>query len=216
MTTITKTILNANKQFSDTQVARINGAFSEAVRTTRTLLKGLPNVDVVFYDNPEYVVSETGIGGNTDNANTIFIPLDAGYDFSERELLFVIRHELHHTARMNELGQTDSLFKKVISEGLADQFEKEFEAGYQPITYRKDIPHKKIIEGIKELKDIIKTKDYNYYEWFFGYNERYPNWFGYTLGNYIIEAYCRKNYITPSELVITPAEEFESFIDTLI
>lgn len=216
MRTITKTVLNSNKQFSETQLKTINRAFTEAVRTVRTLLKVLPNVDVVFYDNPEYVVPETGIGGNTDNANTVFIPLDASMHFSERALLFVTRHELHHTVRMNTLGGTDSLFEKVISEGLADQFETEFEARYRPITYRDDIPRDKILEGLKELKGIIKTKDYNYYEWFFGYNDRYPKWFGYTLGNYIIEAYCKANDATPSELTVVPAEDFELFLDTLI
>lgn len=216
MSTITKTTLNANKQFNKTQLEAIDGAFTEAVRTVRTLLGTLPNIDVVFYDNPEYVVDETGIGGNTDNANTIFVPLDATKDFSKRELTFVIRHELHHAVRMNTLGDTDSLFKKVISEGLADQFETEFDPGYRPITYRDDISHKKIVEGLKELVSVIKTHDYNYYEWFFGYDDRYPNWFGYTLGNYIIEAYCKVYNTTPSALVVTPAETFESFLNSLI
>ena len=88
------------------------------MRTTRTLLEDLPNVDMVFYDNPEYVVSETGIGGNTDNANTIFIPLDAKFDYSERDLLFVIRHEPHHIVRKNTLGDTVHFLRKLFPRGF--------------------------------------------------------------------------------------------------
>lgn len=216
MSTITKTLLNANRQFTDAQVQKIDGAFSEAVRTIRTLLKELPSVDVVLYDNPDYVVEQTGIGGNTDNANTVFIPLDSSFDFSQRELTFVIRHELHHTARMDKLGQTDSLFKKVISEGLADQFEKEFDRDFHPITYRTDIDKDIIRKGFKDLKKIIKTGEYNYYEWFFGYNAIYPNWFGYTIGNMIVETYCKEHNTLPSELTTTPADVFETTLDKLL
>jgi len=216
MMSIVKTILNADNQFSPTQVKKISGAFLEAVRTVRASLKVLPNVNIVFYDNPDYVAPETGIGGNTDNEHLVFIPLDAKKDFNQRELLFVIRHELHHTVRIAKLGQTNSLLKKVISEGLADQFESVFDPKYRPITYRKDISNDDITKGLKDLKQIIKTGNYNYYEWFFGYNDVYPRWLGYTLGNMIIEKYLSSSNLSIADLVYTPADVFIPMIDLLL
>jgi uncharacterized protein YjaZ len=211
---INKIILNSNGTFPATKLKVINEAFAIAVRLTRKLLQELPNIDVVFYHNPELVISEVGIGGNTDNENVIMIPLDAKFSLSQHELMLTICHELHHAARMSKLGDTDSLLKKVISEGLADQFELEIDPKHHPITYRKDIAETEIHKGINNLKKIVESGDYDYYEWFFGYGE-YPNWFGYTLGNYIIEKYCNENDTKPSRLVHTPADTFSSFLDKL-
>ncbi len=213
---INKVILNSSGIFSDDNLRTINEAFAIAVRSTRKLLQELPDIDVVFYHNPDLVISETGIGGNTDNQNIIMIPLDATFAFSKHELMLTICHELHHAARMKVLGDTNSLFKKIISEGLADQFELEIDPKHHPITYRKDIENADIESALADLKQIIQSKDgeYDYYEWFFGYG-KYPNWLGYTLGNYIIEKYCKAENSTPSKLVTTPADYFLPFLGTL-
>lgn len=207
-------ILNANNAFSKEYIAIINKAFTRATRKTRELLKELPNVDVVFYDNPSQVIPAIGIGGNTENANTIIIPLDSSFDISEEELYLTICHELHHTARMMKLGDTDSLLKKIISEGLADQFEKEINPKHKIVTYDVDIASDKLLKGFNDLAEVMKTGEYDYFEWFFGYG-KYPNWFGYTLGNFIIEKYNSRNKTTPSQLVHTPADEFIDFIKKL-
>lgn len=214
MIKISKIILNANQHFTNAQLKLINEAFAEAVRSTRALLQALPNVDVVFYHNPSMVIKEVGIGGSTENENTILIPLDAAFRLSKNELVLTICHELHHAARMSKLGDTTSLLKKIISEGLADQFECEIDPTHHPITYRKDIAIKDLQAGIKDLKQVIKTGEYDYYEWFFGYG-KYPNWFGYTLGNYVIEQYCEKYGSKPSTLVSAPAEDFVPFLGKL-
>lgn len=211
---INKVVLNSDGTFSDDKLEIINEAFTIAVRSTRRLLQELPNIDVVFYHNPEMVISEVGIGGNTENQNVIMIPLNAGFDLSQNELMLTISHELHHAARMDKLGDTDSLLKKVISEGLADQFELELDPNHRPITYRNDIPEADLRRGVDNLKKITESGGYDYYEWFFGYGD-YPNWFGYTLGNYIIEKYCKENETKPSQLVYTPANDFLRFIDEL-
>ncbi len=205
------TLLNSAGLFSKKQAGDIEEVFLEAVRSVRGSLEVLPDIDVVFYHNPDYVVPDTGIGGNTDSENLIFIPLDATVDISMRELLFVVRHELHHAVRMSKLGQTDSLIKKVISEGLADQFELCFDPAYRSITYRDDIKQADLLMGLEDLITVIEGGDYNYYEWFFGYDDTYPNWLGYTLGNMIVEKYCRRHDTNAAELVYEPAE---SFVDT--
>ncbi len=207
-------ILNADNTFSKEYIAVINKAFARASRKTRELLIELPNIDVVVYNNPSQVIPATGIGGNTENANTIIIPLDASFDISDEELFLTICHELHHTARMMKLGDTDTLLKKIISEGLAVQFEVEINPKHTPATYKNDVTHDQLMKGMKDLEKIHKTGEYDYYEWFFGYGQ-YPNWFGYALGIYIIDQYNNINRTTPSRLVDTPAEEFITFIKEL-
>jgi len=211
---INKIILNSDHTFSNDKLEIIREAFTIAVRSTRNLLQELPNVDIVFYHNPEMVISKVGIGGNTESQNVIMIPLDAKFNFSRDELMLTICHELHHAARMKYLGDTNSLFKKIISEGLADQFELEIDPLHRPITYRDDIPDADLIKGIHDLEKIKETGDYDYYEWFFG-SGKYPNWFGYTLGNYIIEKYCAANNLSPSQLISTPAKDFKPFVNNL-
>lgn len=131
--------------------------------------------------------------------------------------MLTICHELHHAARMSQLGDTDSLLKKIVSEGLADQFELEIDPNHHPITYRKDLSSEDIQRGLRDLRQIIQSKDgeYDYYEWFFGYG-KYPNWFGYTIGNFIISNYWEKSELTPAELVNQSAEGFIPFLDELI
>ncbi len=212
---INKILLNSNEIFSDDKREIINEAFVLAVQSTQKLLQELPDIDVVFYHNPKRVIDEVGIGGNTENKNVIMVPLNAKFDLSKKELMLTICHEFHHAARMNKLGDTDSLLKKIVSEGLADQFELEIDPGHRPITYRKDIPETELRKGIGDLEKIMESGGYDYYEWFFGYGA-YPNWFGYTLGNYIVEKYCNATGSKPSQLVYTPVEAFSPFVHKLL
>jgi uncharacterized protein YjaZ len=213
---IKKTILNSAECFTADKIEIINDAFAIAVRRCRKLLQTLPTMDIVFYNDPSSVISKIGIGGNTDNENVIRIPLDASFDFNQQDLMLTICHEIHHAARMSKLGKTSSLFEKIVSEGLADQFEYEIEPSREIITFRKDIGANEIKNGIRELLRIEQTgDDYDYYEWFFGYGE-YPKWFGYTVGNYIISNSCKGNGVIPSQLVNKPAGDFLLFISQSI
>jgi uncharacterized protein YjaZ len=211
MSKLISSILNADNSFSKGYIQIINRAFTKASRTTRELLPELPDIDIVFYANPSQVVEQTGIGGNTENAHTIIIPLDPEFKISEKELFLVICHEIHHACRIAKFGDTNSLLKKIISEGLADQFQVEIAPNSQPVTYRRDITRKDLEKGLSDLRSIMPDGDYDYYEWFFGYGD-YPNWMGYTLGNIIVERYILTNKKSASELVWVPAEEFATFV----
>ena len=211
MSNIISTILNANNDFSQNYLEIINRAFTKATRITRGLLQELPNIDILFYANSNQVIEQTGIGGNTENENTIIIPLDPKFSISEEELFLTICHEIHHAKRIAILGDTNSLLKKVISEGLADQFQVQIQPGVRPITYRSDISRDDLEKGLNDLKRILNDGEYDYYEWFFGYG-KYPNWMGYTLGNMIIERYTAVSGQLPAKLVSEPVEYFSKFV----
>lgn len=213
MSNIISTILNANNDFSQDYLEIINRAFAKATRTTGELLQDLPDIDILFYANSGQVIEQTGIGGNTENANTIIIPLDPKFNISEQELFLTICHEIHHAKRIAALGDTDSLLKKVISEGLADQFQVQINPNTRPVTYRNDISSDELEKALQELKEIANNDSgYDYYEWFFGYG-KYSNWIGYTLGNMIIERFVNEENQSPSELVLRPVDYFSTFVN---
>jgi len=213
MSNIISTILNANNDFSQDYIEIIDRAFTKATRTTRELLQELPNIDILFYSNSSQVIEKTGIGGNTENANTIIIPLDPEFAISEEELFLTICHEIHHAKRIAALGDTNSLLKKVISEGLADQFQVQINPTTRPVTYRDDISRLELEKALKELKEIASSNgEYDYYEWFYGYG-KYSNWIGYTLGNMIIESFINERKQSASELIVQPVDYFSAFVN---
>ena len=114
--------------------------------------------------------------------------------------------------RQRKFGFPKTLLNAVISEGLADQFEKEINHDAELITYRRNISRKILSNGLGDLKKEMNSDSYDYFGWFFG-TSKYPNYFGYILGNMIVESYLNETGAKPSSLVNKPASSFEKFID---
>lgn len=199
-------LLDIAERFDSNQIRLVKEAFDKAVGTSAALIE-VRAVDVVVYHNPNLVIKRTGIGGSTLTPNLISVPIDATRKFKFDDLYLTICHELHHAVRQGKFGFPATLLDAVISEGLADQFEVEIEPTKHPITFRKDIDKKTLLRGFANLKKQMNSKDYDYYEWFFG-KGRYPNWFGYTLGNIIVEAHVESRKIKPSKLVDSRTKTF--------
>ena len=154
---------------------------------------------------------ETGIGGSTPTTHIINIQLDAKRRLDKEVLYLAFCHEFHHAMRQRKFGFPKTLLDAVISEGLADQFEKEINLDAKLITYRKDISKKILLNGFSNLKKEMNSNSYDYFGWFFG-TSKYPKYFGYTLGNMIVEKYLDHTNTTPSALVRTPAKSFIKYI----
>lgn len=208
------TILNSNGSFNGGQITTIEKAFARAEHTVSPLLKNIPNTDVAFYDNPQETNDKVGVGGQTMNEHTVFIPLDSSFPFTEDEIFVTICHELHHCARLHAVGRTDTLLDTVVMEGMGEQFEKEVLPSRTLITYNKSLTQEQISESLAELKKVIKSGKYNYGEWFLGEGS-YPKWYGYILGNYIVEQYGEENGMKPSDMTSLPLRNFEIFITHL-
>jgi uncharacterized protein YjaZ len=211
MNTITYTILNSSGSFNEKQITTIKTAFARAEHTVSALLKNAPNTDMVFYDNPQETNDKVGVGGQTMNEHTVFVPLDSSFPFTEDEIYVTICHELHHCARLHAVGRTDTLLDTVVMEGTGEQFEKEVLPSRTLITYNKSVTKKQISESLAKLKKVITSGKYNYGEWFLG-EGMYPKWYGYALGNYIVEQYGKANGLKPSDMTSVRVEDFELFI----
>lgn len=214
MTTLIKTILNSHSKFSKQQLTNIEIGFDKAASTLNGLFPNHTQVDIVFYDNAPEVNAELGVGGQTINENLIFIPLDSQFDFSQDEIFVTICHEFHHKIRLEAFGPMFTLMESVIAEGLAEQFEKELLPNRKLITYESTPDSKMIKKALVDLRRVMDGDEYDYNEWFLG-TGKYPKWYGYTLGNYIIEEYSKHYKKLPSDLAQTATGNFESFITTL-
>lgn len=175
----------------------------------------LPDVDIVFYDNPKskYIIPHLGLGGYAHNAHLVVMPLNPDFNHFERmiseEIKRTLSHELHHCARMKALGYGDTLLKAMVSEGLADHFGLE-------ITNKK--PQKwdtaLIVGSLRVMKKRalreLNNKKYNHWDWFIGSKARkIPKWTGYTLGFELVKDYLKKHPDKkPSQLFAIKAEEF--------
>lgn len=198
-------ILNSGNSIKKIQEKAIKASFNRALKICKKLIDA-NNIDIVFYHNPKFVMEETGIGGSTETTNLVRIPVDASRELDEEIIFLTICHELHHAMRQREFGFPKTLLDTVISEGLADQFEKEISAK-KPITYLDNVDRRILEEGLEMLIEDGHKLEYDYYGLFFG-NEKYPKYFGYTLGNLVVERVGEK----PSEMVRKPSEEFIDYI----
>jgi uncharacterized protein YjaZ len=214
MNRITHTVLNSHSKFSSKQIELIERALARASKVAKTLLPALPPIDIVFYNNPVEVLEDVGVGGRTPTENLILVPLNSSFNFSEDEVFITMCHEMHHAMRIKHLGMMSTLMESVVAEGLAEQFEKELLPDRPLITYNDNLPDSQIKQSLKDLKQVLTEDSYDHDEWFSG-SGKYPNWYGYTIGNYIVSTYGKKHNLKPSELVNTPTKEFESFLEFL-
>ena len=189
----------------------IRGVFDRATKTCRRLISA-DAVDVLIYHNPFYVMPETGIGGSTPTTHFIDIPIDAKRKLDPKILYLTICHEMHHAMRQRKFGFPKTLFDAVVSEGLADQFEREINPSAELTTYRRDIDNSVLRDAFRDLKKEMTNDNYNYHGWFFGAGT-YPKYLGYTLGNIIVEKYLGDNRIKPSELVNKNTKSFAKYIE---
>ncbi len=173
----------------------------------------LPDVDIVFYDNPEGTIPHLGISGYAPNAHLVFVSLNPKFKKFERtineETLRILAHELHHCIRWKAVGYGNTLFEAMITEGLADHFELEI-TNKEPQKWDMALTAKQFIIMKKKARKEYNNKKYNHWEWFLGSKaRRIPKWTGYTLGFELVKEYLKKHPDKkPSQLFAVKAEKF--------
>ncbi|MFZ3077668.1 MAG: DUF2268 domain-containing putative Zn-dependent protease [Candidatus Aenigmatarchaeota archaeon] len=173
----------------------------------------IPDVDIVFYDNPEYAIPHLGIGGFNQNDNLIFVYLNPKFKNFKKtindEMIRIIAHELYHIARWKAVGFRETLLKALVNEGLADHFELEV-TNKKPQKWDTALTKKQFGVMKKRAKKEFNNKNYNHEEWFFGSKEKgIPKWAGYTIGFNLVGEYLKKHPgKKPSQLFAAKAEEF--------
>lgn len=175
----------------------------------------LPDVDIVFYDNPKskYIIPHLGLGGYAHNAHLVVMPLNPDFKRFGRvineEIERTLAHELHHCARMKTVGYGGTFLDAIISEGLADHFGLEI-TNKKPQKWDTALTAKQFIIMKKRALKEFNNKKYNHWDWFIGSKEKHiPKWTGYTLGFELVKEYLKNNPDKrPSQLFAVKAEEF--------
>lgn len=174
----------------------------------------LDDIDVVFYVNPEATIKETGIGGYTSVANTIFISLDPKHSkFREgikKELPYQLAHEINHAIRFRTPIPKETLFEAIISEGLADHFAMEVIGRKNPPVWSTALTAKQKKEFFKKASQEWNASGYDHNAWFYGSTiKKIPRWTAYTLGYDLVAAYLQKHpKISASKLISAKASVF--------
>lgn len=173
----------------------------------------LPDVDVVFYDNPEYAIQHLGIGGYAHNPHLVFISLNSKFTRFEKtiseEIMRTLAHELYHCTRRKAVGFDETLFKSLVNEGLAEHFEIEV-TNKKPDKYAVALSAKQIQVMKKRIAKEFSSKKFDFDEWFLGSKSRkIPKWTGYTIGFNLVGEYLKKHPDKrPSQLFAAKAEDF--------
>ncbi len=188
---------------------RLEDVFTASVAQLKQLLP-VPNVDVVVYVDPAYVVPELGTGGFSPAANRIFIAVDPDNAHFvrglEREFLFCLGHELHHSLRWGAVGYGETLGEVLVTEGLACHFETELRGGAVP-PYAAALGPRVLTSLLRKAKTELNNADYNHPTWFFG-ADSIPLYAGYALGLELVSVYIRERRTKASRLYAEPAPSF--------
>lgn len=166
-------------------------------------------VDIVVKNEPNQVVPETGTGGYSPDAWTIYLSVDVSKKDSDlkTEISKTIVHEYHHCLRWANLQYGSMLGEALVSEGLADHFQLEVIGGnLQPWCTILEKDKMDYIE--RKAQSIYWEPQYDHNSWFFGNPEKQiPRWAGYALGFSLVKKYLDKTGEKASKLYAKSARE---------
>lgn len=202
-------ILNASGAF-DLVSKLIEDEFAKSLRRISDTLS-ISDVDVALYNNPKGVIPEVGIGGYSPNGHLVFVYLDSRLPTLKRiiqeQLKRTLAHELHHCIRWRNPGYGKTLLEALVSEGLADHFDREVNGG-SPQPWCTALHGEEVTTFFKRAEREYNAKDYHHREWFFGTGS-IPRWAGYALGYQLVRMYRKAHPDqTAATLVSAQAEMF--------
>lgn len=203
-------ILNADGKLSP-WIERINAAFAATSTLVETRLPVGP-VDVVVYNDADYVVPELGMSGFCTSPRRMYLPLDIEHPdlLANFEAVFqgFFAHELHHCARRAIPGFSDTLAQALVSEGLACCFEAELPGGRVPMYATRVTGHR--LQAVRDrASQELHAPLQGWGAWFFGEHEPdVPRHAGYALGYELVSQWLSKHGRTAAQAYAQPACQF--------
>ena len=175
----------------------------------------MPGVDIVIQHVPGQVIPELGLGGYCLRRSCMFVTVDpANPAFAASveigEFRRMIAHEYHHCLRNDAVGYGRTLGEALVSEGLADHFDRELHGGDgQPWNHA--VAEELWDRVVSQAGPLLKASEYDHVGWFYGRQaqaDRFPRWAGYTLGYHLLAKYLRQNPgMRPSRMAGTLAAD---------
>ncbi len=174
----------------------------------RSILPTLPRTIEVAAQTGTFVIPETGEVGSAVAPARVNWTVDPSRfggiaSIAQSSLRHTLYHECHHLVRFARLRNPEvaaTLMDRVISEGLATAFQRDF-SGWRP-PYG-DYPDD-VLAWVEELLEVPESERWD--QWMF----RHPDgrrWIGYRAGTYIADRAISESGQSAAELVVTPHEE---------
>lgn len=191
--------------------AGLLSVLKKAVKKANKLLNHA-DCNILVFADADKVIPEEGIGGLSWGSDWVRIDVDPNYKKGVAKAIAenmpgMIAHELHHVCRGSSVGYGDTLGEALVTEGLAQLFE-EFLYPNRKVIYAHYLTPKEVSQAWKKAQPLLKSKQYNHGDWFFGKDEL-KRWTGYSLGYDIVQQYIKKHSTeNPATLVNTPISSF--------
>lgn len=182
-------------------IARIAGATAIEVRRH---LPALPSQLTLHVDSGKDVIPELGATATPMPPNWVAWMVDPDrpegvVKIAEAHLRGALFHEFHHLVRLNAMEVT-SLMDRVVLEGLATAFERDFAGVSYPWgQYPADAS-----QWVDEL--IALPPETNTGDWLAKPRPDGRRWVGYRAGTYLVDRAMKQMNRTSAELVTTPTD----------
>lgn len=190
----------------DRHIPIINAAMDLANKYTSKHLNFKEKIDVIFVDDPRYVISETCVGGYTPDSIRTSIYLDGKEQPSLGTIFDTIVHECCHSVRwQNNSEWSDTLLKSILFEGMATKFGVDAcHDNHQTLDFFQQY----VIDNQTNAPEIIKTfgnklykkMESHYIDFIGGDGNKLPHWSGYIVGYYLAKSLMDDHGLSISDL----------------
>ena len=185
----------------------------------------MPRIDILVQRARNRVIADLGLVGLALDRARIRIMVDSdnpnfAASLADRQFSRVLAHEFHHCLRHAGAGYGVTLAEALVSEGLADQFDREVHGG-DGQAWNHALRAEQWPLLLQRAEKALRVACYSHKLWFFGSRpdgitvaacgagraNGYPRWAGYTIGYHLVGAYLSAHPdARPSRMAATPAE----------
>lgn len=175
----------------------------------------MPRIDVLIQRLPGRVIPELGLVGHSYRRGCFGVTLDPdnpafATSLDTGQFGRTLAHEVHHCLRYASVGYGATLGEALVSEGLADQFDREAHGGTGQLWDHALAPER-WTDVLASMEPQLKAPRYDHIVWFFGREGEtgpIPRWAGYTVGYHLVGAYLDAHpRARPSRMAGTPAAD---------
>ncbi len=216
------------KVFGDTETSALKSVISSTEEITKILhetfiasfnaLSINGNIDIYILPMCNEKASKDLGGVNAftvEGGNVLYLLIDTKHLGWKKSLEETVPHEYAHMVYTSKFDW-NSILDGIVNEGLAEHF-REYVIGGNQAPWSTSLKKSDAIEALNKLPETLLNKFIDesnvdlYISYFFG-TKKLPDWYGYSLGYWLIDEIMDKNKINLIELFEkSPKEVFKLF-----